>query len=198
MSRNSCPVARAIRPRRIFPPTSGPETYAEWLKAIPRHATAQLYLHVPFCASMCWHCGRHTSVLSRSEPIAVYESALRCEIDLVSRQIDRRIKVDRIHLGGGTPTIMAPESFTDLIGSIRHCFFVLPAAEIAVEIDPRTLKAPMIEALALGGVNRASLGVQTFDPARAARHQPGAEFRRDGRGDQGSAARRHRAHRVSS
>jgi oxygen-independent coproporphyrinogen III oxidase len=104
------------------------------------------------------------SVVSRDEPIAVYEAALRCEIDLVSRQIGRRIKVDHIHFGGGTPTIMAPESFADLIGAIRHCFFVVPSAEVAVEIDPRTLTYPMIDALALGGVNRASLGVQSFDP----------------------------------
>ena len=59
---------------------------------------------------------------------------------------------------------MAPESFTDLIGLIRHSFFVVPSAEVAIEIDPRTLSAPIIEALALGGVNRASLGVQSFDP----------------------------------
>jgi oxygen-independent coproporphyrinogen-3 oxidase len=113
---------------------------------------------------MCWYCGCHTSVSRRDEPIAVYAAALRCEIDLVSRQIDRRIQVDHIHFGGGTPTIMAPETFTDLIGSLRHSFFVLPTAEIAVEIDPRTLTDQMIDALALGGVNRASLGVQSFDP----------------------------------
>jgi oxygen-independent coproporphyrinogen-3 oxidase len=89
---------------------------------------------------------------------------LRCEIDLVSRQIDRRLQVDHIHFGGGTPTIMAPESFTDLIESMRQAFFVLPSAEIAVEIDPRRLSPEMIDALAYGGVNRASLGVQSFDP----------------------------------
>jgi oxygen-independent coproporphyrinogen-3 oxidase len=142
----------------------GPDTYAEWLKALPSHATASLYFHVPFCRSMCWYCGCHTSVARRDEPIAVYASALRCEIDLVSKQIDRRIKVDHIHFGGGTPTIMAPELFSDLIGSIRHCFFVLPSAEIAIEIDPRRLTQAMIDALAFGGVNRASLGVQSFDP----------------------------------
>jgi oxygen-independent coproporphyrinogen-3 oxidase len=59
---------------------------------------------------------------------------------------------------------MAPELFADLIGSIRHCFFVVPTAEIAIEIDPRTLTHQMIGALAYGGVNRASLGVQSFDP----------------------------------
>jgi oxygen-independent coproporphyrinogen-3 oxidase len=147
-----------------FSTAIGPDTYAEWLKAIPQHASTSLYLHVPFCRSMCWYCGCHTSVSRRDEPIAVYAAALRCEIDLVSRQIDRRIEVDHIHFGGGTPTIMAPETFTDLIGSLRHSFFVLPTAEIAVEIDPRTLTDQMIDALAYGGVNRASLGVQSFDP----------------------------------
>ncbi len=147
-----------------FSDTIGPATYAKWLKAIPQHATASLYLHVPFCRSMCWYCGCHTAVAKREEPIAVYEAALRCEIELIARQIERRMKVSHVHFGGGTPTIMAPESFTDLIGAIRQSFFVLPSAEIAVEIDPRTLSAVMIDALALGGVNRASLGVQSFDP----------------------------------
>src|SRR6516164_4699107 len=108
-----------------FSDSIGPETYAEWLRAIPQQAITSLYLHVPFCRSMCWYCGCHTSVARRDEPIAIYESALRREIDLVSRLIDRRIKVDHVHFGGGTPTIMAPESFTELIGSIRQTFFVL-------------------------------------------------------------------------
>jgi oxygen-independent coproporphyrinogen-3 oxidase len=138
--------------------------YAEWLKAIPQHATASIYLHVPFCRQMCWYCGCHTTVARRDEPIAVYEAALRCEVDLVAQQIGRRLKVEHIHFGGGTPTIMTPQSFTDLIGSLRQAFFVLPTAEIAVEIDPRTLAPEMIDALALGGVNRVSLGVQSFDP----------------------------------
>jgi oxygen-independent coproporphyrinogen-3 oxidase len=146
-----------------FSAAIGPDCYAEWLQAIPRSAVASLYLHVPFCRSMCWYCGCHTQVARRDEPINVYAAALRCEIDLVSSQIGRRIQVDHIHFGGGTPTIMAPELFTDLIGSIRQSFFVLPSAEIAVEIDPRTLSGEMIAVLGYGGVNRASLGVQSFD-----------------------------------
>jgi oxygen-independent coproporphyrinogen III oxidase len=142
----------------------GPETYAEWLKTIPRHAIASLYLHVPFCRSMCWYCGCHTTIARRDEPISHYATALRCELDLVSRRIGRRMKVDHIHFGGGTPTIIAPELFVDLMGAIRQSFFVLPSAEIAVEIDPRTLTGRMVGALGLAGVNRASLGVQSFDP----------------------------------
>ncbi len=140
----------------------GSDAYAEWLKAIPQGSDASLYLHVPFCRSMCWYCGCHTSVARRDEPIAVYTSVLRCEIDLVSRQIDRRIRVNHIHFGGGTPTIMAPDSFADLVGAIRQSF-VVASAEIAVQIDPRTLTGPMIDALAYAGVNPASLGVQSFD-----------------------------------
>jgi oxygen-independent coproporphyrinogen-3 oxidase len=132
--------------------------------ALPPHASASLYLHVPFCRSMCWYCGCHTTVARREAPVSVYEAVLRCEIDLVARQIGRRMKVGHIHFGGGTPTIMAPQSFTDLMGAIRHAFFVAPSAEIAVEIDPRALTHPMVRALALGGVNRVSLGVQSFDP----------------------------------
>jgi oxygen-independent coproporphyrinogen-3 oxidase len=147
-----------------FSAAIGPETYTEWLKAIPRDASASLYLHVPFCRSMCWYCGCHTSVVRRDEPISAYVAALRSELDLVSRQIERRMQVSHIHFGGGTPTIMAPELFVDLIGAIRQDFFVLPSAEIAVEIDPRTLTSRMIDALGLAGVNRASLGVQSFDP----------------------------------
>ena len=147
-----------------FSAAIGPGSYAEWLQAIPQHASTSLYLHVPFCRSMCWYCGCNTSVVRRDDPVAVYAAALRCEIELVSRQIDRRIKVDHIHFGGGTPTIMAPEAFVDLMGSLRQSFFVPASAEIAIEIDPRTLTGQMIHALAFGGVNRASLGVQSFDP----------------------------------
>jgi oxygen-independent coproporphyrinogen-3 oxidase len=72
--------------------------------------------------------------------------------------------ISHIHFGGGTPTIMPPETFVDLVGALRYSFFILPDAEIAVEIDPRTLTEPMVEALGYCGVNRASLGVQSFDP----------------------------------
>ena len=147
-----------------FSATIGPEAYADWLRAIPQHVTASLYLHVPFCRAMCWYCGCHTSVARRDEPIATYAAALRCEIDLVSRHVDRRLQVDHIHFGGGTPTIMSPENLTDLIRSMRQSFLVLPSAEVAAEIDPRTLTPGMIDALAYCGVNRASLGVQSFDP----------------------------------
>ncbi len=140
------------------------ETYAGWLGQIPANLSASLYLHVPFCRKMCWYCGCHTQVARRDDLIAAYQKILCREIELVADKIGRRIKVEHIHFGGGTPTILPPEAFVELMATLRKAFFVLPAAEIAIEIDPRTLTAEMIAALALAGVNRASLGVQSFDP----------------------------------
>lgn len=147
-----------------FTPAIGPDTYARWLAELPPGASASLYLHVPFCREMCWYCGCHTQIVRRDELIAGYQRTLRSEIALAAETIGRRIKVEHIHFGGGTPTIMAPEAFAELMATMRQNFVVLPSAEIAVEIDPRTLTADMVEAMRLSGVNRASLGVQSFDP----------------------------------
>jgi oxygen-independent coproporphyrinogen-3 oxidase len=148
-----------------FSPAIGEESYRSWLKSMSVREPASIYLHVPFCRSMCWYCGCHTSVTKRDDPITTYAAGLRTEARLVADTIGQRMPVSHVHFGGGTPTIMSPETFVDLVGALRYSFFVLPDAEIAVEIDPRTLTEPMIEALGYCGVNRASLGVQSFDPA---------------------------------
>ncbi|MCP3416233.1 oxygen-independent coproporphyrinogen III oxidase [Bradyrhizobium brasilense] len=138
--------------------------YQTWLKSLGAQQSASIYVHVPFCRSMCWYCGCHTSVTKRQEPIAIYAAGLRTEAYLVAETVGRRQPISHIHFGGGTPTIMTPETFADLVSSLRYCFAVLPDAEIAVEIDPRMLSEPMAEALGYCGVSRASLGIQSFDP----------------------------------
>lgn len=138
--------------------------YRTWLRSVPARRPASIYLHVPFCRSMCWYCGCHTSISKRDEPVAIYAAGLRTEAHLVAEAVGQRLPVSHIHFGGGTPTIMTPETFADLVSALRYSFFVQPDAEIAVEIDPRTLTEPMAEALGYSGVNRASLGVQSFDP----------------------------------
>jgi oxygen-independent coproporphyrinogen-3 oxidase len=143
----------------------GEADYRGWLRGLPADQPASLYLHVPFCRSMCWYCGCHTSVTKRDDPIANYATGLRSEAQLVAATIGQQLPISHIHFGGGTPTIMTPETFVDLVGTLRTSFSVLPDAEIAVEIDPRTLTETMTEALGACGVNRASLGVQSFDPA---------------------------------
>ena len=142
----------------------GAGTYAAWLRALPKGATGSLYLHVPFCRAMCWYCGCHTSITKHDAPIRDYVSVLRREIDLVSGRLENPPLVRHVHFGGGTPTIMAPEAFRDLVSLLRARFPFDADAELAIEIDPRTLSAEMTAAIGEAGVTRASLGVQSFDP----------------------------------
>lgn len=147
-----------------FSDAIGHETYADWLASLPSDATASLYLHVPFCRSMCWYCGCHTTITQRDAPIVDYLAVLRREIDLVADRLSSPLPVRHVHFGGGTPTIMEPSEFLGLVELMRQRFVLDGSAEIAVEIDPRTLTRTMTAALGEAGVSRASLGVQSFDP----------------------------------
>lgn len=138
--------------------------YRSWLKALPETSTASLYLHVPFCRQMCWYCGCHTSVSRRQAPVSRYVDSLIEEIALVASQIGFRPTVGHIHWGGGSPTLLTAADIDRLDRAIRDRFLIAPEAEIAVEVDPRTLTEPVAEAFARSGVNRASVGVQSFDP----------------------------------
>ncbi|QUS41202.1 oxygen-independent coproporphyrinogen III oxidase [Tardiphaga alba] len=148
-----------------FSPSISDATYRTWLQALPAQQRASLYVHVPFCRTMCWYCGCHTTLTKRDDPVTAYVAALRAEARLIAGVIGQLLPISHIAFGGGTPTIMSPACFVDLMGTLRSAYAVLPDAEIAVEIDPRTLTAEMTEALGICGVNRASLGVQSFDPA---------------------------------
>ncbi|MCU4180858.1 oxygen-independent coproporphyrinogen III oxidase [Bosea sp. BH3] len=165
------PYRDARLPRYTSYPTAphfhagvGPDIYSGWLGALAAGTATSLYLHVPFCRSMCWYCGCHTTVALRDGPIIDYLAALRGEIALVAGQLSAPVDVRHIHFGGGTPTILEPADFVALVALLRQHFTVHPDAEIAVEIDPRRLAPAMTSALAAAGVNRASLGVQSFDP----------------------------------
>ncbi len=147
-----------------FKPDVSAATYEEWLHAL-RPGSASLYVHIPFCAEMCWYCGCHTTVSRREAPVSRYLDALYEELSLVGAAVQNSLAISHLHLGGGTPTIMAPEQMLALITRIRNWFHFSPKAEIAIEIDPRTFTAEMADALAEAGFNRASLGVQSFDPA---------------------------------
>jgi oxygen-independent coproporphyrinogen-3 oxidase len=114
---------------------------------------------------MCWYCGCHTTVALRDGPIVDYLAAMRSEIALVAELPSAPLDVCHVHFGGGTPTILDPADFIALVALLRERFALHPEAEIAVEIDPRRLGPAMTAALAVAGVNHASLGVQSFDPA---------------------------------
>ncbi len=138
--------------------------YRRLLAGLPADVGLSLYLHVPFCRSMCWYCGCHTKIVSKTDPIQAYLQHLQAEVRMVAAVLPRRMKVQHIHWGGGTPTIVEPSAFEEVMDSLRRSFDVADDAEIAVEIDPRRISDAMIDALSATGVTRASLGVQSFDP----------------------------------
>ena len=147
-----------------FSAAVGPLSYRDWLKALPATARLSLYLHVPFCKSLCWYCGCHTSITRHREPVERYMATLEREIGLVA-DLTASHRVAHIHWGGGTPTIVGPEILTSVMAMLRQRFDVASDAEIAIEIDPRRLDQAMASALGEAGFTRASLGVQSFDPA---------------------------------
>ncbi|KAA5610759.1 oxygen-independent coproporphyrinogen III oxidase [Rhodovastum atsumiense] len=138
--------------------------YRTWLAALPDDASLSLYLHVPFCAHLCYYCGCHTSVVNRVEPLESYADTILQEIDLVTEAVGRRLTVRHVHWGGGSPTIMPPARLQQIMDRLRERFAFDPKAEVAVEIDPRTANDEVLDGLIAMGCNRVSLGVQDFDP----------------------------------
>lgn len=137
------------------------EIHAGWLKALPASSAISLYLHVPFCVELCHYCGCNTHATRRQEPVERYVEDLITEIALVGRNSGAR-KVNRIHWGGGTPSIIGVEGFRRIHRAIGQYFDLGSISEHAIEIDPRRINATTLNALADIGVNRANLGVQEF------------------------------------
>ena len=123
-----------------------------------------LYLHVPFCASICNYCNFNRGLLD--------EGLKRAYVDALAREIGLRATgepVDTIYFGGGTPSLLDPGEAASLIGACRDAFAVAPGAEITFEVNPETVDRPKLDAFRAAGINRLSFGVQSFDDAELAR-----------------------------
>ena len=146
-----------------FSPAVNADVYRSWLAGLPTEAALSLYLHVPFCRELCHYCGCHTKATLRDEPIEAYAQRLVEEIALVASHTGQR-KVTHIHWGGGTPSILDAELLKFITDELDHRFDLSAVREHAIELDPRYLTRPLMQALREIGVNRASLGVQDFSP----------------------------------
>jgi oxygen-independent coproporphyrinogen III oxidase len=147
-----------------FSPAIGPDDYAAWLAEVPKGTPLSLYLHIPYCDTMCWFCGCTTKIVNRYEPIKAYLEWLCAEIAMVAERLKSRHPATYIHWGGGTPTILKPADILILTDTLRRHFDFAPNGVFAVEIDPREMTRDIVTALAKAGVTRASLGVQDFNP----------------------------------
>lgn len=160
----SVPRYTSYPPALQFHPGVTGKHYAAWLSGMPRHAPVSLYIHIPYCRQLCWYCACHTRVANDDSTLGRYRDALIKEISLVRDVLGFSPTVSHLHWGGGTPTTLSAPDFQRIHESLKASFTIGKTAEIAVEIDPRTLSEPMIDALAATGVSRVSFGVQDFDP----------------------------------
>ncbi len=127
-----------------------------------------LYIHIPFCRSMCLYCACSVILNRKPEKQSAYLALLIKEIELVAQCFRSRRSVAQLHLGGGTPTSLSEVEFEELMQSLRHYFHFESNAEISIEIDPRTVfddQGKKLRALRQLGFNRVSFGVQDLDPA---------------------------------
>jgi oxygen-independent coproporphyrinogen-3 oxidase len=124
-----------------------------------------LYVHIPFCESLCYYCACNKIITKHKERAADYLRYLRKEVELHTRHLGRGQAVSQLHLGGGTPTFMSDEELRQLMALLREHFEFAPGGEYSVEVDPRTVDENRLAVLAELGFNRLSFGVQDFDPA---------------------------------
>jgi oxygen-independent coproporphyrinogen-3 oxidase len=124
-----------------------------------------LYVHIPFCESLCYYCACNKIITKHHERGAEYLRYLEREVDLNIAHLGQGQVVSQLHLGGGSPTFLSDAELAQLMAMLRRNFQFAPGGEYSVEIDPRTVTRERLAALAKQGFNRLSFGVQDFEPA---------------------------------
>ncbi|HZY17892.1 MAG TPA: oxygen-independent coproporphyrinogen III oxidase [Ramlibacter sp.] len=122
-----------------------------------------LYVHIPFCESLCYYCACNKIITRHHGKAQAYLGYLQREIDLQAAQLGGRPVVSQLHLGGGSPTFLSDDELRQLMAMLGRAFELAPGGEYSIEVDPRTVDAGRLEALAAMGFNRLSFGIQDFD-----------------------------------
>ncbi len=143
---------------------TGADTYERELIQSDPNKPLALYLHIPFCESLCYYCGCNIKITHDTSVASPYVSHLLQEAKTVARLLGKRRNLTQISWGGGTPTFLTPVEITRLHEGIRELFDIDNSAEVSIEIDPRVTSSEQLHRLSELGFNRVSLGVQDFDP----------------------------------
>lgn len=146
-------------------PAVGPDDFVKSLGSLKAGAPLSLYNHLPFCENLCHFCGCMQVITKRHGRSEEYTRVLIQEIERVVASLPEGCRgVSQLHFGGGTPNFFRPEEMEEIMGTFRRHFKILPDAEVAVEMHPKTSTSTYCQALKQLGFNRISLGVQDFDP----------------------------------
>jgi len=145
------------------------EDYTQALKQRRTGAAAMtlplsLYVHIPFCESLCYYCACNKIITKHHERAEPYLRYLSREVDLHTALLGIGQTVTQLHLGGGSPTFLSDDELRELMAMLRRNFTLAVGGEYSIEVDPRTIDAARLDTLAELGFNRLSFGVQDFDP----------------------------------
>lgn len=161
------PVPRytSYPPATFFAETTAEKAIRAIQPELSRKQDISLYIHIPFCRSLCWYCGCTSIITAKQEASVHYLARLKKEINLAASFLTGNNKVTQLHLGGGTPTFLRPEEILEIGSQVHSRFSLDTGLEAAVEVDPRGFTQEHAAALREAGFNRASIGVQDFDPS---------------------------------
>lgn len=154
-------------PAPVFSPEFSAADYREAILHQERNFNKDaiaLYVHIPFCDTLCYFCGCTTIVTRNRDHLDVYLRSLKREIQLLAPFMNERRRVVQMHWGGGTPTYLTPAQIEDLVDMLYGSFRFDVGAEVSIEIDPRDLSYHHLRMLRRQGFNRISIGVQDFNP----------------------------------
>ena len=130
-----------------------------------RGVPLSVYVHIPFCASLCYYCACNKIITKQYGQAERYLQSLGREIDLTVAELGRGQPVSQLHWGGGSPTFLRNDDMKALKERLNEAFQFLPGGEYSMEVDPRTVDASRLAFIRGLGFNRLSLGVQDFEPA---------------------------------
>ena len=143
-------------------------SYEHWLSSREVGGISRplsLYIHIPFCNTLCFYCACNKVITKDKSKAAVYVDYLIKEMRMQAAILKEGQTVEQLHFGGGTPTFLSDEEMRKVMAAIRENFRLVDNGEYSIEIDPRKVGSETIALLGLEGFNRISLGVQDFDDA---------------------------------
>lgn len=151
-------------PANRFQTDVGARWQRDWLTGLKPDAPISVYIHIPFCRRLCWFCACRTLGTRSLKPVDQYLQTLTAEVNAVRARLGDAPQMLRLHLGGGTPTLLSPDQMDMLLGTLDAAFSRAEGFEFSVEIDPTEADPRLLDRLARHGMKRASIGVQDFAP----------------------------------
>ncbi|MFO0205608.1 MAG: oxygen-independent coproporphyrinogen III oxidase [Betaproteobacteria bacterium] len=141
------------------------QVLSNWLgKRADATAPLSLYVHLPFCATVCYYCACNKVITKDHSRGRDYLTALRKEADLIASRLTGSRQIEQLHFGGGTPTFLSNDELRELMALLTERFPMAPKGEYSIEVDPRSTPPDKVAVLGELGFNRISVGVQDFDP----------------------------------